>query len=102
MIRRPPSSTLFPYTTLFRSCVSMKNVCPAGLLLIPTQAWMVPSGFTTYNVAIGFVTLVAYTTIRCSAEAHTSELQSRRETVWGLVLEKPKMLMVPVTSEALL
>src|SRR5258707_6229272 len=35
MIRRPPRSTLFPYTTLFRSLLVWKSLLPAGLLLAP-------------------------------------------------------------------
>src|SRR5437763_11838169 len=76
----------------------MKNVCPAGLLLIPTQAWMVPSGFTTYNVAIGFVTLVAYTTIRCPAVALKLNRASWPPTVVVLVTAEPSMLIDRVSS----
>src|SRR5690349_24007809 len=73
MIRRPPRSTLFPYTTLFRSPVNHAAVAGdghvyAGLLKLP---------------AIGFA-LVA------RSEEHTSELQSRRDLVCRLLLEKKK------------
>src|SRR6516165_4109253 len=64
MIRRPPRSTLFPYTTLFRS--------PAGFVLIP------PGG----------VGAVGPTGQR--SEEHTSELQSQSNLVCRLLLEKKK------------
>src|SRR3712207_8620909 len=75
MIRRPPRSTLFPYTTLFRSADSGRECCPDD---IP-------------HVAIaGLVDAVA---LRCGepsrrSEEHTSELQSRQYLVCRLLLEK--------------
>src|SRR6266702_5066109 len=62
MIRRPPRSTLFPYTTLFRSL----GACPC------TSSWRA--------------------TRRCArrSEEHTSELQSRGHVVCRLLLEKKK------------
>src|SRR3712207_8575814 len=66
MIRRPPRSTLFPYTTLFRSTKKWKdNLCK----------W------------IGRINIVK-TSIR--SEEHTSELQSRQYLVCRLLLEKKK------------
>src|SRR6266496_6055551 len=62
MIRRPPRSTLFPYTTLFRS-----PACHSRLL--PVRAWVLE---------------------RWRSEEHTSELQSRRDLVCRLLLEKKK------------
>src|SRR5204863_9773750 len=67
MIRRPPRSTLFPYTTLFRSCAE------ASLPLI----WA--SSFSS-----------ARTWSSTRSEEHTSELQSRRDLVCRLLLEKKK------------
>src|SRR2546425_8166466 len=69
MIRRPPRSTLFPYTTLFRS--------PLELLL--QQAWNgVMLGVMYALVAVGFT----------RSEEHTSELQSLAYLVCRLLLEK--------------
>src|SRR5437899_5461533 len=66
MIRQPPRSTLFPYTTLFRSIF---------------QAWMQP--FKN----LGMTTLAIRNT---RSEEHTSELQSLRHLVCRLLLEKKK------------
>src|SRR5258707_4533100 len=77
MIRRPPRSTLFPYTTLFRSTIS-------GRTRIPGQ----PGRF-------------AHSTCPVSrSEEHTSELQSRQYLVCRLLLEKKKkILLVSEQSE---
>src|SRR5215510_15934695 len=70
MIRRPPRSTLFPYTTLFRSPHWLKSVRPPALSA-PAIPWAsVPA-------------------LRRSEE-HTSELQSRGHLVCRLLLEKKK------------
>src|SRR5256885_6893231 len=72
MIRRPPRSTLFPYTTLFRS-VLVTVGAKAGLgALLGVQA-------------TGFGPLVVY-----RSEEHTSELQSPCNLVCRLLLEKKK------------
>src|SRR5690349_22774099 len=75
MIRRPPRSTLFPYTTLFRSYVAPNNV--SGRVVntsISTSACSSTSNATSAP------------TLR--SEEHTSELQSRRDLVCRLLLEK--------------
>src|SRR2546427_6572411 len=74
MIRRPPRSTLFPYTTLFRS--SMNPTVEAKLQRIPPGP-----GVYLYRDAEG-------QTIR--SEEHTSELQSQSNLVCRLLLEKKK------------
>src|SRR3989442_3234200 len=73
MIRRPPRSTLFPYTTLFRSCQTSSEAKR-------TQA--VPAHHPG-------LAPVAQTT-RDRSEEHTSELQSRPHLVCRLLLEKKK------------
>src|SRR2546422_4181467 len=76
MIRRPPRSTLFPYTTLFRSSFD-----PGGVGFAP-QAWTFGDGTTgTGNPT--------------RSEEHTSELQSRLHLVCRLLLEKKKKAAVP-------
>src|SRR3712207_7992053 len=75
MIRRPPRSTLFPYTTLFRSLLA---VLWAGLVLTLSQ-----SSFTA--LLVGLAVLGA---VRWRSEEHTSELQSRQYLVCRLLLEK--------------
>src|SRR5437868_9803572 len=73
MIRRPPRSTLFPYTTLFRS-VPAPSAAP------------VPKGWKLEEMACGpLALLTAY-----RSEEHTSELQSRFDLVCRLLLEKKK------------
>src|SRR2546427_8516475 len=79
MIRRPPRSTLFPYTTLFRSePIGVVGVaCPAD------------------HPLLGFVSLVAPlvatgNTVVVRSEEHTSELQSQSNLVCRLLLEKKK------------
>src|SRR5256885_10288825 len=71
MIRRPPRSTLFPYTTLFRSAVTLSLASPALRSAVSTSWGM------------------AWDTVRRSEE-HTSELQSPCNLVCRLLLEKKK------------
>src|SRR5690349_8399609 len=72
MIRRPPRSTLFPYTTLFRSW--KENECPR------CRAEQSECGHREASHAIGE-----------RSEEHTSELQSRRDLVCRLLLENKKL-----------
>src|SRR5690606_40158142 len=67
MIRRPPRSTLFPYTTLFRSCSPVRS----------------NSSFRSDSRTAGFIPAQR-------SEEHTSELQSRENLVCRLLLEKKK------------
>src|SRR2546427_4306524 len=80
MIRRPPRSTLFPYTTLFRSNTTV------------TWTNNGPTAHTTTSDAAGWNsgTLAASGTFR--SEEHTSELQSQSNLVCRLLLEKKKKL----------
>src|SRR5262245_63360609 len=85
MIRRPPRSTLFPYTTLFRSCVTSSTSCRSQLRL-PAP---VPTRQTSPSAAV--IGTVGYTSpLRVRSEEHTSELQSLRHLVCRLLLEKKK------------
>src|SRR2546429_6182262 len=89
MIRRPPRSTLFPYTTLFRS--------PWNFPLL-MAAWKLGPALTTGNCVIlkpaEQTPLTALRLAEIIAEArseeHTSELQSRLHLVCRLLLEKKK------------
>src|SRR3712207_7557161 len=94
MIRRPPRSTLFPYTTLFRSVVA--QVVEAELVVR----------------AVGDVAGVLLTAVRRAlagedhadreaqerSEEHTSELQSRQYLVCRLLLEKKKQISLCMTN----
>src|SRR2546421_3686373 len=82
MIRRPPRSTLFPYTTLFRSRL------PLMLDLVFYSIVEVLSGLAP-NYAT-FMVLRALFGIGMRSEEHTSELQSRSDLVCRLLLEKKK------------
>src|SRR2546429_5874919 len=84
MIRRPPRSTLFPYTTLFRSARPAPKTL-AGLCFRAVCARGRPS-----QGAIRPVTSSRLFFIRPRSEEHTSELQSRLHLVCRLLLEKKK------------
>src|SRR3989442_11135099 len=80
MIRRPPRSTLFPYTTLFRSCVATL----VGRLPLAAQG---RSNILTVEEIDQANVGTAYD---ARSEEHTSELQSRPHLVCRLLLEKKK------------
>src|SRR3712207_8928865 len=83
IIRRPPRSTLFPYTTLFRSACVRESVAaghPVGVATAPT----VMAGLNCGTVS----------TLAWRSEEHTSELQSRQYLVCRLLLEKKKKIPV--------
>src|SRR2546427_3389929 len=85
MIRRPPRSTLFPYTTLFRSNLGLTYRDQGALDRALTEAdWAVTEG-----EASGDQTL-------WRSEEHTSELQSQSNLVCRLLLEKKKKKSIPV------
>src|SRR5690349_24246119 len=80
MIRRPPRSTLFPYTTLFRSCsATVSALCGRFVGSFDKQAMIV--ALTAGGTALSMLS---------RSEEHTSELQSRRDLVCRLLLEKKK------------
>src|SRR5258708_31858160 len=82
MIRRPPRSTLFPYTTLFRSWLlgasfALKNIVDQGTFVLHDQHYY---GISLRGQAIE----------QLRSEEHTSELQSPDHLVCRLLLEKKK------------
>src|SRR2546425_2311669 len=81
MIRRPPRSTLFPYTTLFRSVVNgaLENASSDGRIVPPGPR---------HTVSAHLKHLLWRE--RCRSEEHTSELQSLAYLVCRLLLEKKK------------
>src|SRR3712207_6889897 len=88
MIRRPPRSTLFPYTTLFRSRGSHSHLGFAVTDVAAQQAVHRPRlGHVLLDV-LGRRELVGRLLVR--SEEHTSELQSRQYLVCRLLLEKKK------------
>src|SRR2546430_5750750 len=89
MIRRPPRSTLFPYTTLFRS---LRRRSPDRRL--------VTNGDSSAVVRHAISAVLAQLTSQTRSEEHTSELQSQSNLVCRLLLEKKKkaagtMLILP-------
>src|SRR3712207_7261216 len=94
MIRRPPRSTLFPYTTLFRSN-HVGNGEQSLILESPDHALQLVGGAKTTVLIEVIVRVIAHRRgiVAASAlrsEEHTSELQSRQYLVCRLLLEKKK------------
>src|SRR5690349_23602990 len=85
MIRRPPRSTLFPYTTLFRSNFLDITISLGEKFSIKQQLDIQPFRKPTSNQSF-----THYATYKPRSEEHTSELQSRRDLVCRLLLEKKK------------
>src|SRR2546430_13665094 len=83
MIRRPPRSTLFPYTTLFRSTQSRSGVLVAIDAKIGEQTARSPSKQATSRRS-------SCSRQSARSEEHTSELQSQSNLVCRLLLEKKK------------
>src|SRR5258707_10983468 len=87
MIRRPPRSTLFPYTTLFRSNAVARARGKARSLLTPDFPRKVRR--SSIRPPLRFAQ-IQYVSRRYRSEEHTSELQSRQYLVCRLLLEKKK------------
>src|SRR2546421_1255940 len=83
MIRRPPRSTLFPYTTLFRSSIALATGQKTIDAYVTEVLTAVPAqGIRRRGEDLGHVGV--------RSEEHTSELQSRSDLVCRLLLEKKK------------
>src|SRR3712207_7758935 len=94
MIRRPPRSTLFPYTTLFRSlAVGMIRAGDADVIVaggmenMSATPYLLPQARFGYRLGNGEL---LDATVHDRSEEHTSELQSRQYLVCRLLLEKKK------------
>src|SRR3712207_7797126 len=85
MIRRPPRSTLFPYTTLFRSADAWRAAVPDVPDALQVVTGLGETGAALCRAGVG---KLAFTGSR--SEEHTSELQSRQYLVCRLLLEKKK------------
>src|SRR3712207_7231837 len=81
MIRRPPRSTLFPYTTLFRSRADLETV--SSFAEMPTAKVGPMRAGVPVELVVGDI-------LDERSEEHTSELQSRQYLVCRLLLEKKK------------
>src|SRR5260221_6629726 len=91
MIRRPPRSTLFPYTTLFRSPLLLL----AGRLRNESDCLVVPTQFEQSSDGVQLIGEFMCLRPQCvgvtaRSEEHTSELQSHSDLVCRLLLEKKK------------
>src|SRR3712207_8753496 len=102
MIRRPPRSTLFPYTTLFRSG---KERAVTGIVIDRIQGGKIVEEWSVSNAA-PFLEELAQETLererveqelRVRSEEHTSELQSRQYLVCRLLLDTKRQLLLLAT-----
>src|SRR3712207_9269951 len=87
MIRRPPRSTLFPYTTLFRS---MLWPIGEGFVLMLAAFQEIPHEINEAAQVDGASGKQRFVQVTLRSEEHTSELQSRQYLVCRLLLEKKK------------
>src|SRR2546429_3745303 len=96
MIRRPPRSTLFPYTTLFRSLLFDPKI--SRLPILPYSQLKAPAGYpvpqeVAQRAKVQFDANLSESRYAVGSEEHTSELQSRLHLVCRLLLEKKKRLL---------
>src|SRR5688572_32655788 len=97
MRRRPPRSTLFPYTTLFRSALITFAATGAAIyffIVKPYQAYQARRGVTPEKKECS----QCLSSIPLRSEEHTSELQSQSNLVCRLLLEKTKSNNVTLRS----
>src|SRR3712207_8855289 len=97
MIRRPPRSTLFPYTTLFRSIATEISRSRNSHMRSPRSVTLQPIDWPSRSLKPAIESL-DFVMIGFRSEEHTSELQSRQYLVCRLLLEKKKItntLIVP-------
>src|SRR3712207_8162560 len=90
MIRRPPRSTLFPYTTLFRSTTTTTRAMMRSTPKTPTKTRQRNDSAALLRPVRGGARLHRARAGKCRSEEHTSELQSRQYLVCRLLLEKKK------------
>src|SRR5256885_8291259 len=86
MIRRPPRSTLFPYTTLFRSGTAIQG----ATIEEQTRAVLDHIGAKLKSQGLGYEDVLSTSVFMKRSEEHTSELQSPCNLVCRLLLEKKK------------
>src|SRR5260370_24936919 len=97
MIRRPPRSTLFPYTTLFRSQFSYDNA--SRLQTVTGGSDTATYSYLANSPLVSQITFAQSGTTRMTrSEEHTSELQSHLNLVCRLLLEKKKKTAFTVAA----
>src|SRR2546430_3439274 len=89
MIRRPPRSTLFPYTTLFRSLIELR--APGARGAEEHESELVDIWTRHVRKLVSVLTNRIFTQCQTRSEEHTSELQSQSNLVCRLLLEKKKI-----------
>src|SRR3989475_4389998 len=97
MIRRPPRSTLFPYTTLFRSVFAAAS----GLHLAARRCLVLPPTLSARTLVEALPLHVLEQSGSGRSEEHTSELQSQSNLVCRLLLEKKKKIKLR-TAQAII
>src|SRR3712207_8348682 len=101
MIRRPPRSTLFPYTTLFRSR-QLDTMKRANVAITRVDVgWASVEQDGKGNINWGYVHRLDHLVEGARSEEHTSELQSRQYLVCRLLLEKKKRNPLSNTIDAI-
>src|SRR2546430_13397576 len=90
MIRRPPRSTLFPYTTLFRSVLEAEAVDPGTEAAVGDDL----AGRLVARRLAGGLRVAEDARLALRSEEHTSELQSQSNLVCRLLLEKKKTTLL--------
>src|SRR3712207_7315331 len=102
MIRRPPRSTLFPYTTLFRSFPVMALVLAiAGLSSCNNRKFNISGAIADAKDSVLYFENMSLNGPVTRSEEHTSELQSRQYLVCRLLLEKKNSLLFHTFSQIL-
>src|SRR3712207_7644321 len=99
MIRRPPRSTLFPYTTLFRSFKEVKETGTEAKMPIIEVLKTHPGNVLRamgMRIAENGIFYISTAFVLVRSEEHTSELQSRQYLVCRLLLEKKKQSLLPL------
>src|SRR5690349_22552649 len=91
MIQRPPGSTLFPYTTLFRSPQPVSGVASRSMRERTALATFEEMRLLKLSRRVVRQPANSFTSAAARSEEHTSELQSRRDLVCRLLLEKKKV-----------
>src|SRR5260370_6349795 len=97
MIRRPPRSTLFPYTTLFRSSYCQSTIMAFVFSLPSFRSKMVlcpVSDCRMREISLGSTLTATVSFLAPRSEEHTSELQSHLNLVCRLLLEKKKKVEI--------
>src|SRR2546430_12568743 len=92
MIRRPPRSTLFPYTTLFRSADAAQAIVLSWNQRHPQQPLQRAGGHWAENAMLSFYAQPHLRTIPGRSQEHTSELQSQSNLVCRLLLAKQQAI----------